>query len=51
MRIICMHCQDDLGQRGEEEGETAGLCDDCLGEHYPKEAEKVREMKAQEPTA
>jgi len=44
MEIRCMYddCNALLGHRGDEAGETSGICETCLDTHWPNEAAKVR---------
>jgi hypothetical protein len=35
-------CEKDMGEAGEEPGETYGICPDCLERHFPAEAARMR---------
>lgn len=37
----CAWCGDEMGEAGEEPGETHGICTDCLKRHFPAEAEQM----------
>ena len=41
---MCAWCGEKLGEKdGQgEEGESHGICDNCLNQHFPHQAEKIR---------
>ena len=41
MDIICAWCKNKLGEK-EGEGETHGICDDCLNHYFPHHADRIR---------
>jgi len=42
MDLICAWCKKKLGEK-EGDGETHGICDDCLNRCFPHHADKIRE--------
>ena len=42
MRIECMCCEAELGEKEGGDGATSGICDPCLELNFPKEAPKVK---------
>ena len=42
MDVICAWCKKKIGEK-EGDGETHGICDDCLNLHFPHHADKFRE--------
>lgn len=45
LKIVCGWCGKEMGEKDGEgtEGETTGICDDCLLRHFPHLYEKVKE--------
>ena len=45
MDITCAWCGEKLGEKDGQgvEGESHGICDDCLTRYFPHQAEKIRE--------
>ena len=41
MDRICAWCKKKIGEK-ESDGETPGICDDCLNLHFPHHADKIR---------
>jgi len=41
MDLICAWCKKKLGEK-EGDGETHGICDDCLNQYFPHHADKIR---------
>ena len=45
MDVICAWCGKKIGEKDGKgvEGESHGICDDCLNHHFPHHADKIRE--------
>jgi len=44
MDVICGWCGKEMGEKDGEgtEGETTGICDDCLRVHFPHHYDKIK---------
>ena len=42
MEIICGWCNKSLGKKEGGEGQTHGICDDCLRIHFPHQYGKIK---------
>ena len=44
LKIVCAWCKKHLGEKeSDTEGETCGICDDCLLRHFPHHYERIIE--------